>query len=71
MNIPESIKLNLRLDLKVRYEKHSGRYKVSSEELKITTYSKVSYAEAEKRLAEMIELKLWTDGYNLKINFKT
>lgn len=58
------------MDIKVSYAKHSGWYKVTCDKLKITTISRESYAEAEKRLEELIELKLWADGFNLKINFE-
>lgn len=70
ITIPGNIKLDLSMNLKVSYSKHSGRYKVTCDKLKITTISRESYAEAEKRLSELIELKLWAEGFNLKINFE-
>lgn len=68
IQIPENIKINLKLDLKVNYEKHSGIYKVICNELKVTAISRKSYVEAEERLTELIHQKLWLDGYNLQIN---
>ena len=70
ITIPGNIKLDLSMNLKVSYSKHYGRYKVTCDKLKITTISRESYAEAEKRLSELIELKLWAEGFNIKINFE-
>lgn len=70
ITIPENIKLELSINIKVSYAKHSGRYKVTCDKLKITTFSRESYAEAERRLAELVELKLWAEGFNLNINFE-
>jgi len=62
--------IELTLDLDIRFVKYGVKHKAICDKYKMVGRSDISFEEAQKNLIEQIEIKIWSESFNLKINVK-
>jgi adenine C2-methylase RlmN of 23S rRNA A2503 and tRNA A37 len=62
--------LELHFNLEVRYAKWKDKYKAISDEYRLIGRSNKDFDEAQANLINQIEVKIWSESFNLKFNIK-
>ena len=62
--------IELTLELEIRFVKYRNKHKAISDKYKLIGRSDENFEQAKINLLEQIEIKIWSESFNLNYNIK-